>query len=183
MNVSAMFTPTSSFLFLIEYTLEWKLMIHLLNELKIKMCPIKSEIRNRFMQHHKCIRACKVLEDFTVHELRFSMPMDREQNVSGTIGRSRVCISALGYTISHDRCTDPRFLNINISWMWVIRFIPRLLYPRGKSRKYTLERRLCGPQNWSGRHWKDRIFYSTGTRAPNSLSSKRLKCLNAKTLL
>jgi hypothetical protein len=32
----------------------------------------------------------------------------------------------------------------------MVRVIPRPLYSRGKSPRYSLERRLGGPQNWSG---------------------------------
>jgi hypothetical protein len=33
----------------------------------------------------------------------------------------------------------------------VVTFTPRLLYPQGKILRYSLDRRLGGPQNWSGR--------------------------------
>jgi hypothetical protein len=34
----------------------------------------------------------------------------------------------------------------------VVSFTPRLLYPRGKSIRYPLDKRLGGPQSRSGRH-------------------------------
>jgi hypothetical protein len=34
---------------------------------------------------------------------------------------------------------------------WVVRFTHLSLYPQGKSRRYPLHRRLCGPQSRSGR--------------------------------
>jgi hypothetical protein len=46
----------------------------------------------------------------------------------------------------HFPATDPHFLDIGTSWRWVVSFTPRPLYPRGKSPRYPLDRRLGGPQ-------------------------------------
>jgi hypothetical protein len=61
---------------------------------------------------------------------------------------------------------DPRFLDLGISWRWVVSFTSRPLYPR-----YPLNKRLGGPQSWSGRHGEVRILAPTGTRTPNPWSS------------
>jgi hypothetical protein len=47
-------------------------------------------------------------------------------------------------------CIDPYFLDLGISWRWVVSFTPWPLYPQGKSPSYLLGRKLGGPQNWSG---------------------------------
>jgi hypothetical protein len=47
-------------------------------------------------------------------------------------------------------CIDPHFLDLGTSWRWVVNFTPRPLYPRGKSPRYSLDRRLRGP---SGPVW------------------------------
>jgi hypothetical protein len=39
---------------------------------------------------------------------------------------------------------------LDLGWRWVIRFTPRPLYPQGKSSWYPLDRRLGGPQSYSG---------------------------------
>jgi hypothetical protein len=40
--------------------------------------------------------------------------------------------------------------DLGIRWRWVVSFTSRLLYPQGKSRRYSLDRRLRGPQSRSG---------------------------------
>jgi hypothetical protein len=42
------------------------------------------------------------------------------------------------------------FLDIGTRWRWVLSFTPLLLYPRGRSPRYPLDRRLGGPQNQYG---------------------------------
>jgi hypothetical protein len=44
----------------------------------------------------------------------------------------------------------PHFLDLGTSWRWVVSFTPQPLYPRGKSPRYPLDRRLGGPQSRSG---------------------------------
>jgi hypothetical protein len=39
---------------------------------------------------------------------------------------------------------EPHFLDLGTSWRLVVSFTPQLLYPRGKSRQYPLDRRLGG---------------------------------------
>jgi hypothetical protein len=41
-------------------------------------------------------------------------------------------------------------IDLRTRWRWVVRFNPRPLYPQGKSRPYSLCRRLGGPQIRSG---------------------------------
>jgi hypothetical protein len=47
--------------------------------------------------------------------------------------------------------TDPCFLDPDTSWRWVISFTLRPPYPRGKSPRYSLDRRLVRPRNRFGR--------------------------------
>jgi hypothetical protein len=62
-----------------------------------------------------------------------------------------------------------------LSWprhyLWVISFTPLPLYPRGKSPRYPLDRRLGGPQSRSGRRGEEKILDPPGTRAPTPRSS------------
>jgi hypothetical protein len=58
------------------------------------------------------------------------------------------------------------FLDLGISWRWMISFTPLPLYLRGKSSQYTLGRRLGGPQSRSGRPGEEKILDPTGTRTP-----------------
>jgi hypothetical protein len=62
-------------------------------------------------------------------------------------------------------CIDPYFLDLSTSWTWVVNFTPRPLYPRGKSPRYPLDRRLGGPQSRSGRSEEENILDPTGTVA------------------
>jgi hypothetical protein len=48
----------------------------------------------------------------------------------------------------------------------VFSFTPRPLYPRGKSPRYPLDRKLGVPQSLSGRRGEEKILDSTGTRTP-----------------
>jgi hypothetical protein len=43
-------------------------------------------------------------------------------------------------------------LELGIRWRWVVSFTPWLLYTRGKSPRYPLVRRMCGPQSRSERY-------------------------------
>jgi hypothetical protein len=51
-------------------------------------------------------------------------------------------------------------------YRWVVSFTPRPLYPRGKSPRYPLDRRLGGLQSRSGRLGEETILDRTGTRNP-----------------
>jgi len=44
----------------------------------------------------------------------------------------------------------PRVLDLGARWRWVDSFTPRPLYPPGKEPQYPMDRRLGGPQSWSG---------------------------------
>jgi hypothetical protein len=63
-------------------------------------------------------------------------------------------------------CIDSHFLDLGTSWRWVVSFTPRPLYPREKSPRYPLDRRLGGLQSRSGRFGEGKIFDPTGTRTP-----------------
>jgi hypothetical protein len=43
------------------------------------------------------------------------------------------------------------FFDVSTKWRWVVRFTSRPFCPQGKSPRYPMDRRLCGPQSWSGR--------------------------------
>jgi hypothetical protein len=49
-------------------------------------------------------------------------------------------------------CIDTHFLDLSTSWKWVVSFTPQPLNPWGKRPWYPLDRRLGGPQSWSGWH-------------------------------
>jgi hypothetical protein len=68
-------------------------------------------------------------------------------------------------------CIDPYFFDFGTSWSWVVSFTPLPFYPRGKSPRYPLDRRLAAPQSPSGRCGKDKILDPTGTRTPSPRSS------------
>jgi hypothetical protein len=56
---------------------------------------------------------------------------------------------------------DPHFLDLGTSWRRMVSFTPRPLYPRVKSPRYPLHRRLGGPQNRSGRRGEETILSPT----------------------
>jgi hypothetical protein len=51
-----------------------------------------------------------------------------------------------------DGGTDSRVLDLCNGWRCVVSFTPRPLYSRRKRLQYSLDRRLCGPQDGSGHH-------------------------------
>jgi hypothetical protein len=53
----------------------------------------------------------------------------------------------------------------------VVSFTPLPLYPRGKSSRYPLDRRLGGPQSRSGQRGEEKVLDPTGTRTPALRSS------------
>jgi hypothetical protein len=55
-------------------------------------------------------------------------------------------------------CIDPRILDLGINWRWAVSFTDRPLYPRGKSSRYSLNRRLDGDQNRSGQNGEEKIL-------------------------
>jgi hypothetical protein len=63
-------------------------------------------------------------------------------------------------------CIDPHFLDLGTSWRWVVSFTPLPPYPKGKSPRYPLERRLGGPQSWSGWRGKEKILDPTRNWTP-----------------
>jgi hypothetical protein len=63
-------------------------------------------------------------------------------------------------------CIDPHFLDFGTSWRCVVSFTPRPLYPRDKSLRYPLDRRLGGPHSRFGRHKEEK--YSSAYRDSNS---------------
>jgi hypothetical protein len=67
-------------------------------------------------------------------------------------------------------CIVPHFLDLGVSWRWVVGFTPRPLYLPGKNPRYPLVRRLGIPQSRSGRIGEEKILDSTGTRTPTSRS-------------
>jgi len=45
---------------------------------------------------------------------------------------------------------NPHFLNLDPISRWMVRFTPSPLYPWRKGHRYSLDRKLGGPQIWSG---------------------------------
>jgi hypothetical protein len=61
-------------------------------------------------------------------------------------------------------CIYPHFLDLGTNRRRVVSFTPQSLYPRGKSPRYPLDRRLDGPQSQSERRGEGKILDPTGTR-------------------
>jgi hypothetical protein len=66
-------------------------------------------------------------------------------------------------------CRDPHFLELGTSWKSVVRFTPR-----GKSPRYSLDRRLDEARSRYGRHGEVKILAPTGTETPTPWSSSPL---------
>jgi hypothetical protein len=57
-------------------------------------------------------------------------------------------------------------LDLGTRWRWVVTFTPRPHFPRGKIPRYSLDRRLGGPQSRSGRCGGERNLALAGNRTP-----------------
>jgi hypothetical protein len=68
-------------------------------------------------------------------------------------------------------CIDPYFIDLSTSWRWVVSFTSRPLYPQGDRPWYRLDRRLSGPQSWSGQRGEENILDPTWTWTLNPQSS------------
>jgi hypothetical protein len=53
---------------------------------------------------------------------------------------------------------DPCIPDLSTRQRWVVTFMPRPLYPQGKSPWYPLDRRLAGPQSQSGQGGEEKYF-------------------------
>jgi hypothetical protein len=87
-------------------------------------------------------------------------------------------------------CIGPHFLYLGTSWRWVVSFTPRSLYPRGKSLRYPLDRRLGGLKSRSGRLGEEKIIVTLPGlelrplgRPTHSQSLYRLRYLFLKIIL
>jgi len=77
---------------------------------------------------------------------------------------------------------DPHILVFGTRWRRVVSFMPRPLYPQGKSPQYPLDKRLGGSQNHSGRGGEEKNSHSSSFVAP-SLWKKMLFPAVRKVLL
>jgi hypothetical protein len=76
----------------------------------------------------------------TVPSPRVCYPSSKKVKLSLCLSNNTLCQEG----VWGSGCIDPHFLDLDTSWRWVVRFTPRLLYPRGKSHRYPLDRRLSG---------------------------------------
>jgi hypothetical protein len=61
-------------------------------------------------------------------------------------------------------------LDLDTRWMWVASFMPLPLYPRRNRLRYPSDRRLGGPQRWSGRCGEEKNLALSGIEpGPSSL--------------
>jgi hypothetical protein len=61
----------------------------------------------------------------------------------------------------------PQYLfDICTRWRWIFSFTPRSLYARGNRLRYTLYRRLGGPQSRSGRCGEETNLTPAGNQTP-----------------
>jgi hypothetical protein len=66
-------------------------------------------------------------------------------------------------------CTNPRILDLGISWKWVASFMPRALYPPSPS--FLWIEGWMGPRTGLDNVERWNIFSPTGTQTPNPRSS------------
>jgi hypothetical protein len=91
-------------------------------------------------------------------------------NVNPSVLENKV-VPLLNYALRYEGawgsgCINPHFVDLGS-------FTPWPSYPRGKSPRYTLDRRYSGPQNRSGRRGEEKILDPTGTGTPISRSSSQ----------
>jgi hypothetical protein len=69
---------------------------------------------------------------------------------------------------------DPHFLDLGTICRCVVTFTALPVYPRGRSPRFPLVRRLGGRQSRSGRRGEEKILDPTWTRTPNLRSSSQI---------
>jgi hypothetical protein len=78
-------------------------------------------------------------------------------------------------------CVDPHFLDLGSSWRWVVSFTPRPLHRRGRTSRFSLDRRLGGPQNRSWRLGDETVVLPVASRYTDcaiAAPSNRSTCYN-----
>jgi hypothetical protein len=65
-----------------------------------------------------------------------------------------------------ERRYSTTILDLGTRWRWVVSFTPRPLYSRGKSPRYSFNRKLGGPRSQSGRYGERIFFAPAGNRTP-----------------
>jgi hypothetical protein len=66
---------------------------------------------------------------------------------------------------------------LDLALVGVVSITPLLLYPRGKSPRCPLDRRLGGPQSRSGQRGEEKILDPTGTLTPTPRHAARSQSL------
>jgi hypothetical protein len=89
-----------------------------------------------------------------------SVPYQKGKNVK----KPKLSLCLTNQTLRHEYvwgngCINPRILELCTSWRWVVSFTSRSQYPRRKSPRYPLDRRLDGHQNRSGRRGKEKNLW------------------------
>jgi hypothetical protein len=79
-------------------------------------------------------------------------------------------------------CIDPHIHDLGTSWNSIVTFTSLSFYARGKTTQYPLDRRLCKPQNRSGRRGEEKILEPTWTRTPTPLPSNHASHYTACTI-
>jgi hypothetical protein len=100
------------------------------------------------------------------------------------IGKVKSFLCLINYALRHEvvwgrGCINPHFLDLGTSWRGVVNFTLRPLYPRGKSAQHPLDRRLGGPQSWSGQRGENSCPYRDSNYDPSivqPVSSRYIDC-------
>jgi hypothetical protein len=84
-------------------------------------------------------------------------------------------------------------LNVGTRWRWVVNFTPRLIDPQAKSPPQPVDRRLGGPESWSGRgvsvykyiskhshYQKEEIKWKQNKTKQNKTGAKVIKKIEGK---
>jgi hypothetical protein len=74
----------------------------------------------------------------------------------------------------------PFILDLGTRWRWVVSFTFRSLYHQGKGPWYPLDRRLGGPQSWSGRGGEEENTSNYFKQMRKISINLRLSCLWAE---
>jgi hypothetical protein len=91
----------------------------------------------------------------------------------------RKVVSVLNYfsTTPRRRVRESRYISTNLDlgtkWRWVVSFTHRPLYHRRKRPYYALDRRLGGPQSWSGCCGEELLSLSGIELWPSSMIARR----------
>jgi hypothetical protein len=109
------------------------------HEISVRRAGAVAEIRTEYLPNTSLERPCVSVS----HNENLYIFSKVKVKLSLCLTNSALCPE----DVWESGCIDPGILDLGTRWRWLVSFLPRPLYPRGKSPRYQLDRRLGGPKS------------------------------------